>query len=105
MSSLGKERESRIELIRSIALSQRAVARILNSIADVSEASPGMAKCMRDNLSSITALQLTMADMVSGVRIRRLRHGQPSSPWLHHKAFAPPGSAAASQRPNIAGGE
>ena len=44
MNLLQKEWEARIELIRSIAKSQQAVARILDSIADVSGHSPEMAK-------------------------------------------------------------
>lgn len=104
MSLLRKERESRIELIRSIARSQGAIARILDSIADVTEASPGMSKCMRDNLRSLAALQITMAEMTTGTRIRRVRTGSPTNPWLHQAVFIPL-SSASSRRPKITGGE
>lgn len=106
MSLLRKERESRIELIRSIAQSQGAIARILNSIADITETSPGMSTCMRDNLRTLTALQLTMAEMTTGARFRRVRTrtGSSANPWLHQAAFISKHSAS-SRRPKITGGE
>ena len=89
MSRLMKEWEARIELVRSIASSQQAIARILNSVADVSEQSPGMAKSIRENVRSLTAMQLTMAESVAGVRLRRPRRGIPAKPWLNEGVDAP----------------
>ncbi|MFC5648060.1 hypothetical protein ACFPYJ_02820 [Paenibacillus solisilvae] len=79
-----KEWEARIELIHSIARSQQAVARILDSIADVADHSPDMAKSIRENVASLTAMQLTMAKTVAGMRLKRAKkQGIPSKPWLN----------------------
>ncbi|MBW7474520.1 hypothetical protein K0T92_07160 [Paenibacillus oenotherae] len=104
MSLLRKEQESRIELIRSIARSQGAIARILDSIADISEHTPEVKKSIRENMRSLTAMQLTMAETVSGLRMRRVRQGSPARPWLHQGAYAPLCSGA-SRRPQTTEGE
>ncbi|WP_274649451.1 hypothetical protein [Paenibacillus humicola] len=91
MSLLVKEWEARIELLRSIANSQRAIARILDSVADVSGHSPGMAKSIRENIRSLTAMQLTMAESAVGVKLRRPKCGRPARPWLHEAVSAPSG--------------
>ncbi|UVI28654.1 hypothetical protein [Paenibacillus spongiae] len=82
MSLVVKEWEARIELIRSIAQSQQAMARILDSVADISEYSPEMAKSVRENVRSLTAMQLSMTETVVGIRMRRPQQGIPAKPWL-----------------------
>lgn len=83
MNLLQKEWEARIELIRSIAKSQQAVARILDSVADVSGHSPEMAKSIRDNVASLTAMQLTMAETIAGIQMKHpKKRGSPVKPWL-----------------------
>jgi len=89
MSLVMKEWEARIELIRSIARSQQAMARILDSVADIAEHSPGMAKSIRENVRSLTAMQLAMTETVTGVRMRRPQTGNPAKPWLHEGLYTP----------------
>ncbi|BBH18690.1 hypothetical protein Back11_00350 [Paenibacillus baekrokdamisoli] len=99
MKLVHKEWEARIELIRSIARSQQAVARILDSVADVSEHSPEMAKSIRDNIASLTAMQLTMAETVAEMRIKmRRRKGDPAKPWLKSDAYIPVSNGIAIDR-------
>ncbi|MCQ6559695.1 hypothetical protein [Paenibacillus mendelii] len=105
MSLFMKEWEVRIELIRSIARSQQAMARILDSVADITEHSPVMAKSIRENMRSLTAMQQSMAETVGCVRLRRPQQGIPAKPWLRTGAF-PPNEAAVpvrSERPAING--
>lgn len=92
MSLVVQEWEARIALIRSIAHSQEAMARILGSIADVAEHSPHLAKSIRDNIQSLNALQLSMAETVTGVRLKRTRLGRPAQPLLRQGVYAPEGS-------------
>ena len=93
MNLLQKEWEARIELIRSIAKSQQAVARILESIADVSGHSPEMAKALRDNVASLTAMQLSMAETIAGMQMKSAKkRGSPVKPWLKNRASKAAGS-------------
>lgn len=84
MSLLAREWEAKIELIRSIAQSQRAIARILDSVADVAEHTPDLARKIYDNIESMTAFQQTLAESAAGVRIGRPRLGRPGKPLLLH---------------------
>jgi len=77
-----KEWEARIELIRSVAQSQKAMARILGSVADSAEQLPGMSKSICENIRLLTQLQAAMTETVTGVRIRRSKKGVPGKPWL-----------------------
>lgn len=84
-----KEWEARIELIRSIAKSQEAMARILASIADLAEHAPNQAKQIRSNIETLSAMQLTMAEMATGVRIRRTQQGHPATPFIRRGIYSP----------------
>lgn len=78
------EREARAALIASLAKSQEALARILDSIADVADCSPDTAKLLRDNVRSLTGMQETIADAVTSLSWRRRIkwQGKPAAPWL-----------------------
>ncbi|CAM4080460.1 hypothetical protein L1N85_08985 [Paenibacillus alkaliterrae] len=78
------EREARAAILFSLAKSQQALARILDSMADVVDSSPESAKLLRDNVRSLTDLQETIAETVTGLAWRRRvkRRGTPAEPWL-----------------------
>ncbi|MGM0882634.1 MAG: hypothetical protein ACQEXQ_16525 [Bacillota bacterium] len=77
-------REAQIAFIASLAKSQEALARILDSVADVADCSPDTAKLLRDNVRSLTSMQETIAEAVTSLAWRRRskRRGKPAKPWL-----------------------
>ncbi|WP_337098995.1 hypothetical protein [Paenibacillus sp. YIM B09110] len=62
MSTSLTEQAAKASLIHSIAKSQHALARILDSIANVAEQSPETAKLLRDNIRMLTDMQRAMAE-------------------------------------------
>jgi hypothetical protein len=78
-----REQEVKLELVASIARSQQAIARILESVADVCSSTPGAAEKIRDNLRVLGGMQQVMVEAVTGVRSRRVQTGRPSRPWLN----------------------
>ena len=86
MSLAAKEQDARIELIRSIACSQQAIARILNSVADVAARSPELAGMIGGNLRSLASLQRTLAESAGAGHMRKPRKGKPGQPWLDRRA-------------------
>ncbi|WP_338552278.1 hypothetical protein [Paenibacillus sp. KS-LC4] len=82
-----REREVKLEVLSSIARSQHALARILNSVADVAELAPQTAKRIGENVRILTNMQAQLAESVTGwpVRSYRVRTGKPPEPWLHNK--------------------
>ncbi|GGF98810.1 hypothetical protein [Paenibacillus abyssi] len=82
MSLRLKEWEIKMELIASVARSQIAMAKILESIADLSGTSPKMAKSIRENIRLLTGMQQTIAEKITGIRWGRPQQGQPGRLWL-----------------------
>ncbi|WP_341278747.1 hypothetical protein [Paenibacillus sp. FSL H8-0537] len=82
-----REREVKLEVLASIARSQLALARILNSVADVAELAPQTAKRIGENVRLLTNMQEQLAESVTGwpVRSYRVRTGKPPEPWLRNE--------------------
>ncbi|WP_174818599.1 hypothetical protein [Paenibacillus kobensis] len=87
-SERDKARSVKLDLIASIAKSQHALARILESIADVSSHSDPLAASLRRNVEHLSRLQQTLAESVTGIRLGELRRGRPARPWLNRKRLA-----------------
>lgn len=75
------------DLIRAIARSQTAMARILESLADVSTESRETATHLAQNIATLTEYQRTMAQAVCGVSLHRVYFGTPTSPWITKKCY------------------
>jgi len=93
------EREIRIKLdiLESVARSQRALARLLESAADVYEASPALAARLRENLEQLADCQQALVRLIAPIRLPRTKPGRPGKPWLAHPvrpASAEPGKSA-----------
>ncbi|WP_314002774.1 hypothetical protein [uncultured Paenibacillus sp.] len=82
MSRRDAERLVKLDLIASVAQSQRALARLLENVADVSGVSPFAARSIADNIRLLSGLQQSMAEAVAGIRLREIRAGRPGTPWL-----------------------
>lgn len=83
MNGLREEREAKLEIITSIAHSQEALARILDSVADVSVHSQVVAKQLSENIRLLTQYQSVMCEMLLSISLHRITYGNPSSPWLN----------------------
>ncbi|MGG6311752.1 hypothetical protein [Paenibacillus macerans] len=74
--------EAKLRLIDSISQSQQAMARILGSLADVTELSGETARQLAGNIEKLTKYQEAMARTVCGLTFHRIHYGTPSSPWI-----------------------
>ncbi|RAP77407.1 hypothetical protein [Paenibacillus montanisoli] len=85
-----KELEVRLELLASLARSQQAVARILNSVADEANRAPNLAHAIQRNMTRLEAMQLTLTAMAGALERSQSRGRRgfalPSEPWLHPAA-------------------
>ncbi|QAY66603.1 hypothetical protein [Paenibacillus protaetiae] len=86
------ERQAKAELLASLAKSQHALARILDSVADVAQYSGETARHIGANIDLLTGLQQTIAEAVTGARLRRSvrMSGNPGKPWLNPLVRAQP---------------
>ncbi|WP_410514172.1 hypothetical protein PaeBR_07155 [Paenibacillus sp. BR2-3] len=78
------ERAVKLEMIRSIARSQAALAAILESIAELTDHSELTARKLSDNVRILSQYQSAMCRMMSGISLHRPKTGLPAAPWLSH---------------------
>ncbi|MFE6077790.1 hypothetical protein ACFVQB_25310 [Paenibacillus sp. NPDC057886] len=88
MSLLRREQEAKLSLIESIAHSQQALARILDSVASVSAHSEVSARSLAENIRLLSRYQEEMSRMVTGIQLARIQHGEPGLPWLKDPGYA-----------------
>mgnify|MGYP001260919040 CR=1 FL=1 len=82
MSLLQKEWEAKLEILASVARSQSALARILSSVADVSEHVGIAPAAIQEHVRALASMQRALLRTVTGVSWRAPTHGKPASPWL-----------------------
>lgn len=78
------EHAVKLEMIRSIARSQAALAAILESIAELTGQSELTARKLSDNIRILSQYQSAMCRMMSGISLHRPKRGIPAAPWLNH---------------------
>jgi hypothetical protein len=83
MPRLNREREAKLALLEALASSQRAVARMLDSTADLNARFPGeRPEDVAAMLARLAGLQLRMCESLLHVKLRRVMRGRPAGPWL-----------------------
>ncbi|GIP55069.1 MULTISPECIES: hypothetical protein [Paenibacillus] len=87
--SLLSEREAKLQLIISISRSQNALARILDSMADVSACSEETARSFIQQADRMTRFQQAMASMLANIELHRQYTGIPTAPWLNADKVTP----------------
>ncbi|MBD0381608.1 hypothetical protein [Paenibacillus sedimenti] len=97
MSLRDREQWIKLDLLTSLARSQRALTRIIESVAHSVEASPSLGKQVAENLESIVRYQHILTRKITGIRIAHIQKGTPAHPWLNtqagvHQAYRKPPS-------------
>ncbi|GFN31010.1 hypothetical protein [Paenibacillus xylaniclasticus] len=87
-SDKDKTRSVKLDLIASIARSQHALARILESVADVTSHHDPLAMRLRHNIEHLSRLQQTLVESVTGIRLGEPRRGRPAKPWPNRARLA-----------------
>lgn len=86
----------KLDMLRSLATSQQAIARIMVSVADLTSCSKQTARRVAENIEVIAQYQRVLADKITTTIMERepARHQQSkqivraqraSKPWLYHK--------------------
>ncbi|MGQ7885124.1 hypothetical protein [Paenibacillus sp. WC2504] len=78
-----REQHIKLDILESLARSQRALARIIESVADSVESSPQLAGQIADNLTAIVSYQRILTKKIVGLRIRVKQKGTAKQPWLN----------------------
>jgi hypothetical protein len=90
MSQLAQRQEElKLDIVASLARSQRALVRILESVADTIQESPPSSEELLKLLKVIAEHQIVLSSKLVGIRLRRLRRGKPGKPWMHTSLVRP----------------
>lgn len=82
------EHAVKLEMIRSIARSQAALADILESIAEITGQSEQTARKLSDNIRILSQYQSSMCRMMTGISLHQPKLGIPAAPWLNKAGAA-----------------
>ncbi|MBN2982934.1 MULTISPECIES: hypothetical protein [Cohnella] len=77
--------EVKLSLLASIARSQEALARILESVADVTEGSSGSAAVLREHVRVISNMQRALLGTAAGGTWAPPVRGEAAAPWLNER--------------------
>jgi len=83
---MDKQNEIKLDILQSLARSQRALSTIIESIADVTKLSSKAAEGLLENIQEISQYQKVLAVKLAGIHLRELKKGGlPARPWLHRR--------------------
>ncbi|MFC5405508.1 hypothetical protein [Cohnella soli] len=82
MNPLQLEWEIKLKLMNAITRSQEALARMLESTADVSGATGVPPEILHEHVRVLTGMQGALLRLVSGQSWRPPVKGEPGAPWL-----------------------
>ncbi|WP_373229484.1 hypothetical protein [Cohnella sp.] len=82
MDRLQREWEIKLQLMGAISRSQEALAKILESVADVTQATGVSSASLHEHVRVLTGMQSALLRAVYGTSWRPPVRGKPASPWL-----------------------
>lgn len=80
------ENDIKLDILHSLARSQRAIARMMESIADVTTVSPQTAMHVTKNMESMNKYQRVLGDIMLGIRIKKVRRSMKGKLWINENA-------------------
>jgi len=78
---------AKLHILNSLARSQRALAKIIEIMADTAEYTKA-GQTLIDQIDAISRYQRQIAGKMIGIRFRRKTFGRPGKPWIHPMATA-----------------
>jgi hypothetical protein len=85
MNRLDREWEIKLHLMGAISRSQEALAKILESVADVTGMAGVAPETLHEHVRVLTSMQGALLRTVSGTSWRPPVRGKPASPWISDK--------------------
>lgn len=80
-----KHNEIKLNILSSLARSQKALSTIIENISNVTDVSKELRKQLVDNIEVISHYQRVLAIKLMGIHIVTKNKGRPMKPWLHHQ--------------------
>jgi len=84
MGWLTRRMEVQLDILESLARSQRALARIIESAAEAGAASGLSAESLERNIEAMTRYQLAIMEKITGVELPAVKTSPPAPPWTNN---------------------
>ncbi|HEY0828141.1 MAG TPA: hypothetical protein VGE40_08600 [Bacilli bacterium] len=79
-----KQNEIKLDILQSLARSQKALARIMESLSDVVGSSDKISEELLGNMAVISGYQKMLADRIAEIHLpKKKKCGNPANPWMH----------------------
>ncbi|GAB7055030.1 MULTISPECIES: hypothetical protein [Paenibacillus] len=78
-----EEARTKLHILISLARSQRALSRILESVADVAEKTEPAGERLVEQMEALSKYQRQIAVKMIGIKIRKKTSGIPQKPWIN----------------------
>jgi len=85
MSLLERQDEIKLDILESLARSQKALASIIEIMAGAAERSQELSEGLLDNVEIIAKYQRALAAKLAGMRVTARVRGAPGKPWLSER--------------------
>jgi hypothetical protein len=85
MSHLMRQNELKLDILHSLARSQRAMADILNTIPPMAISSEQTAEQLLSLIEALNNHQLALAPKLCLLPVRQVKKSKPGKPWLARK--------------------
>lgn len=76
-----KENEIKLDILTSLSISQKALARMIESMAEVTLSSKAVSEHLIENIQLISQYQRILAMKITGVTMTTKKKGIPTQPW------------------------
>lgn len=99
-SNKQQENHIKLDLLKSLARSQRALAVMMEELAELTSGShPGEESLqghsllsphrIAEHLAVLAKHQVILTERITGMKLARIVKGRPGRPWLHRRVLAP----------------
>lgn len=76
-----KENEIKLDILTSLSISQKALARMIENMAEVTHSSKAVSEHLLENIQIISQYQRALAMKITGLNITTKKKGIPTLPW------------------------
>lgn len=85
MGIVARKHKLKLDIMESLARSQRALAKILESVSETTDASEETAVKLRENIRVLAEYQRAIMVKMLGIEVGEYRNSGPSRPWTNDK--------------------
>lgn len=85
MGFIGRKMELKLDIVESLARCQKALAKIIEGVAEASDATEETPMMLRENIKALAHYQRSIMVSMLGIELGDYGESRPSRPWTNEK--------------------